>query len=103
MKGRGSVINSVAAPASTYGYINFKRADGPLANKDLRRALAYAIDRSMVVANIWAGQGLPGQVFTRPELWVFDPNYQPWPATPDVARAREHLQASGRAGDKIVI
>jgi peptide/nickel transport system substrate-binding protein len=103
MKGRGIVINSIAAPASTYGYINFKRADGPMNNKDLRRALAFAMDRSLVVQNVWAGQGAPGQVFMRPELWVFDPAYQPFPAKPDLEKAREHLQKSGRATDKIVL
>lgn len=103
LKGRGIIVNSVASPASTYGYINFKRADGPMTNKNLRRALAYAMDRQAVVDNIWAGQGTPGQVFIRPELWVFDPNFKPWSAKPELDKARAALQASGRAGDRIVI
>jgi peptide/nickel transport system substrate-binding protein len=103
LKGRGVVINSVRAPASTYGYINHKRADGPMTDRSLRRALAFAMDRSAVVANIWAGQGTPGQVFIRPELWVYDANYKPWPDKPDLDKARAELARSQRAGDRVVI
>ncbi|HLZ31382.1 MAG TPA: ABC transporter substrate-binding protein [Chloroflexota bacterium] len=103
LKGRGVAIQSVRAPASTYGYINFKRADGPMTDKHLRRALAFAMDRSAVVQNIWAGQGTPGQVFMRPELWVFDPNYKPFADKPDLDKAKAELAQSARAGDRFVI
>jgi peptide/nickel transport system substrate-binding protein len=103
LKSRGLTVNSVPSPAGTYGYINFKRADAPLTNKDLRRALGYATDRATVVSTIWAGQGIPGQTMIRPETWAWDPSYKPWPDTPDLAKAREAAQRSGRAADKIVI
>jgi ABC-type transport system substrate-binding protein len=103
LKGKGVAINSVRAPASTYGYINHKRADGPMTDKNLRRALAFAMDRSAIVQNIWAGQGIPGQVFIRPELWAFDPNYKPFSDTPDLAKAKAELAQSARAGDRFVI
>src|SRR6266536_3884403 len=103
MKSRGLVVNSVPSPAGTYGYINFKKANPPLTNKDLRRALAYATDRSAVVTTIWAGQGIPGQTMIRPETWAWDASYKPWPDGPDLAKAREAAQRSGRAGDRIVI
>jgi peptide/nickel transport system substrate-binding protein len=103
LKSKGVTINSVRAPASTYGYINFKRADGPMTDKNLRRALAFAMDRSAIVQNIWAGQGIPGQVFIRPELWVFDPNYKPFADAPDLTRAKAELAQSARAGDRFVI
>jgi peptide/nickel transport system substrate-binding protein len=103
LRGRGVAINSVPAPASTYGYVNFKRADGPMTDKSLRRALAFALDRSAIVSNIWAGQGLPGQVFIRPELWVYDPKFKPFSDKPDLDKARAELSKSTRAGDRIVI
>jgi len=103
LKGKGVAINSVRAPASTYGYINIKRQDGPMTDKNLRRALAFAMDRSAIVQNIWAGQGIPGQVFIRPELWAFDPNYKPFSDTPDVTKAKAELAQSQRAGDRFVI
>jgi len=103
LKGRGVAINSVRAPASTYGYINLKRPDGPMTDKNLRRALAFAMDRSAIVQNIWAGQGTPGQVFIRPELWVFDPNYKPFSDKPDLDKARAELAQSARASDRFVI
>jgi len=103
LKGKGVAINSVRAPASTYGYINFKRADGPMTDKNLRRALAFAMDRSAIVQNIWAGQGIPGQVFMHPELWPFDPNYKPFSDTADLTRAKAELAQSKRAGDRFVI
>jgi peptide/nickel transport system substrate-binding protein len=103
LKGRGVTINSVAAPASTYGYINLKRADGPMTDKNLRRALAFAMDRSAIVQNIWAGQGIPGQVFMRPELWVFDPNFKPFSDKPDLPKAKAELAQSARSGDRFVI
>ena len=103
LKSRGVVVNSVPAPASTYGYINFKRPDGPMTDKHVRRALAFAIDRSAVVSTIWAGQGVPGQVFVRPELWVYDPTLKPWPDKPDLDRARSELAQSKHAGDRFVI
>jgi peptide/nickel transport system substrate-binding protein len=103
LKNRGVSIQSVRAPASTYGYINFKRADGPMTDKHLRRTLAFAMDRSAVVQNIWAGQGNPGQVFMRPELWVFDPNFKPFADKPDLDKARAELAQSARASDRFVI
>jgi peptide/nickel transport system substrate-binding protein len=103
LKSRGVVINSVRAPASTYGYINFKRADGPMTDKSLRRALAFAMDRTAIVTNIWAGQGIPGQVFIRPELWVYDSNYKPWPEKPDLDKARAELARSQHASDRVII
>jgi peptide/nickel transport system substrate-binding protein len=103
LKGRGVAINSVRAPASTYGYINHKRADGPMTDKSLRRALAFAMDRSAIVANIWAGQGTAGQVFIRPELWVYDANFKPWPDKPDLDKARAELARSPHASDRVVI
>jgi peptide/nickel transport system substrate-binding protein len=103
LKGRGLSINSVASPAGTYGFINFKRADAPLTNKDLRRALAYAMDRSAVVANVWGGQGTPGQTMIRPQTWAYDASFKPWPDQSDPANAKEAAQASGRGGDRIVI
>ena len=74
-----------------------------MTDKSLRRALAFAIDRSAVVADIWAGQGIPGQVFIRPELWVYDPNFKPFSDKPDLDKARAELARSPRAGEKIVI
>jgi len=103
LKGRGVVISSVPAPASTYGYINFKRADGPMTDKNLRRALAFAMDRSAIVQTIWAGQGIPGQVFIRPQLWVFDPNYKPFSDGPDLDKVKSELAQSARATDRFVI
>jgi peptide/nickel transport system substrate-binding protein len=103
LKGRGASINSVPSPAGTYGFVNYKRADAPLTNKDLRHALAYAMDRSAVVANVWGGQGTPGQTMIRPQTWAYDPTFKPWPEQSDPAKAKEAAQASGRAGDRFVI
>ncbi|HEX8967560.1 MAG TPA: ABC transporter substrate-binding protein [Chloroflexota bacterium] len=103
LKGRGVGVNSVPAPASTYGYINFKRGDGPMTDKHLRRALALSMDRAAIVSNIWAGQGASGQVFIRPELWVYDPNFKPFSDKPDLDHAHAELAQSARAGDRIVI
>jgi peptide/nickel transport system substrate-binding protein len=103
LKSKGVAINSVRAPASTYGYINFKRADGPMTDAHLRRALAFAMDRSTIVQSMWAGQGIPGQVFIRPELWAFDPNYKPFSDTPDLTKAKAELAQTPRAGDRFVI
>jgi peptide/nickel transport system substrate-binding protein len=103
LKGRGLSINSVPSPAGTYGFINFKRAAAPLTNKDLRRALAYAMDRSAVVANVWGGQGTPGQTMIRPQTWAYDASFKPWPDQSDPAKAKEAAQASGRGGDRVVI
>jgi peptide/nickel transport system substrate-binding protein len=103
LKGRGVTINSVSAPASTYGYINFKRPDGPMADKNLRRALAIAIDRSAVVSNIWAGQGVPGQVFIRPQLWPYDATFKPFADRPELDKARAELAKSSKPGERIVI
>jgi peptide/nickel transport system substrate-binding protein len=103
LKGRGVVVNSVPAPASTYGYVNFKRADGPMTDKNLRRALAFALDRSAIVANIWAGQGVPGEVFIRPELWVYDAAFKPFSDKPELDKARAELSKTQRTGEHIVI
>jgi peptide/nickel transport system substrate-binding protein len=103
LKVRGVHINSVPSPAGTYGFINFKRAGAPLANKNMRRALAYAIDRSAILANVWGGHGTPGQTMIRPQTWAYDPNFKPWPEASDVERAREAAKAYSRGSDRFVI
>jgi peptide/nickel transport system substrate-binding protein len=76
--------------------LQFDTIRGPLANKKVRQAVNYAIDKDSLVRDLLAGQGhvLQGQVVT-PGAFGFNPELKPYPYDP--ARAKQLLHEAGHA------
>ncbi len=58
---------------------------GPLAIKEVRQALNYAVDTELIVEQLLAGLPTPG-VWPSPGVNGYDPDRDPYPYDPDLAR-----------------
>ncbi|MFN8533159.1 MAG: ABC transporter substrate-binding protein [Dehalococcoidia bacterium] len=78
--------------------------DGPTPevtrDKRVRQAINYAIDKDLIVKNIYFGLTKVEQCqVIQPETFGFNPNLKPYPYDP--AKARQLLQAAGATGAKV--
>ena len=60
---------------------------------DLRRAICYAIDRNVLLNNVYAGMGRPQTTLALPEGWAYNPDVPGFSYDPE--RAIEILEAAG--------
>ena len=65
----------------------------PATSKEFRQAWTYLIDRDAIQAAVYRNTGSPAWDLQLPGSRYFDPNYKP--ATRDVAKAKQLLDASG--------
>lgn len=70
----------------------------PLANRLVRQAFNYAIDRELLVQEIYKGRYKSGHTFLPPGTFGYDPKYNPYPFDPE--RARTLLTKAGFPGGK---
>ena len=88
----GTVI--VAPPAFTYDHIDFNLKRPIFADVNVRRALAYAIDRKGIIDKVEHGLGTLSDTDESPEIGqAYDPNTAHYPYDP--AKARALLKAAG--------
>jgi oligopeptide transport system substrate-binding protein len=88
LKDSGDLI--VKPIAGTYWY-KFNTENGPLKNKNIRKALAYAINRKAIVENITQGGQIPAMAAVPPSM--FPENETGYFSDNDVAKAKEFLDA----------
>jgi oligopeptide transport system substrate-binding protein len=75
--------------AGTYWY-KFQTENGPLKNKNIRKALAYSINRKAIVENITQGGQIPAMAAVPPSMIA--ENEQGYFADADIEKAKEFLQ-----------
>jgi len=84
-------------PSLTVQYFGFLMTAPPLgANKLLRRAFNYAVDRQGIVDHVLNGRGIPAKGVLPPGIPGYDADLQGY--TYDPARARELLAEAGYPG-----
>jgi len=78
------------------------RSTSPFADKRIRQALNYAVDKKTIVSRLLLGYGkaLPGQVLST-EYLGFNPAVQAYPYDP--ARAKQLLQEAGYKGGQLTL
>jgi len=86
-------LNVVAAPGTTYQYLEFNFRDPILADLRVRRAIAMAIDRDAIVASIMRHTARVATGMLAPENWAYEPNVTSYPY--DTRAARMLLDAAG--------
>ncbi|HEX9099196.1 MAG TPA: peptide ABC transporter substrate-binding protein [Candidatus Dormibacteraeota bacterium] len=84
----------VKTPALSVFWIVFRIDQAPVSNVKVRQAIAAAIDRDALIAQIFAGQGLPAQTFIPKGMRGYAPDLGSSQQF-DVARARATFAASG--------
>ncbi len=83
----------VESPGSGYAYIGVQMEDPVLADKSVRRAIAHALDRELLVSSIWRGLGVVSESMMRPGHWARNEELEP--IRYDPAKARALLDAAG--------
>ena len=78
---------------TVYQYLALNLEDRLLRRREVRQALAYAIDRQPLVEYLWRGQARPAASVLPPEHWAFNPQARSYPH--DLRRAAELLDAAG--------
>jgi dipeptide transport system substrate-binding protein len=86
-------LSLVSLPMAAMGYIGFKNDAPPFDKKEVRQALAEAIDMKSLVAAVFEGTGEPTGALISPSLWGHNPDVKPYPYDP--AHARKLLEEAG--------
>ena len=93
------VIERGGEGAATNGFLLMNLRDGPLANKDVRHAIAHAIDRQQVVEKSLFGEGRVAHSFVNSGIgWVFDDSNDVYRAV-DLDKSNALLDQAGYPRD----
>jgi peptide/nickel transport system substrate-binding protein len=95
----GSGIHSVSSLVRNYLTVNINAVKGPTADVNVRRALALAIDRELIVDTLWEGRSRAMNDYLLPGIFGYDSERPVFPYDPDAARAA--LDASSYSGEAI--
>ncbi len=88
----------VRRPILGVRFLGFNTTQGPLANRMVRQAFSYGIDREALVRDIQDNRYKPGQGFLPPGTYGYDPQFRPYPFDPQ--RAKDFLAKAGYPGGK---
>ncbi|MDQ6601716.1 MAG: ABC transporter substrate-binding protein, partial [Chloroflexota bacterium] len=86
------VIKDVAGLG--FNGLGFNVAKEPFNKKELRQAVAEALDRDQINKTVYFGVNTVAQGAIPPSSWAFDANYKPYGA--NIAKAKEYLKAGGK-------
>jgi peptide/nickel transport system substrate-binding protein len=73
-------------PAFNVAYVGFNIATPPLDDIEVRKAIAYGLDRQAVVDNFYGGRGEVAKEFMPPELEGYADDVMEYPYDPDMAK-----------------
>ncbi|NQT30646.1 MAG: peptide-binding protein [Candidatus Saganbacteria bacterium] len=79
-------INVFEFDALTYAYLGFNLANPKFADKRVRQALAYAINKDQLVKIIFKGLASPAYAPSAPVSWAYSDEVAKYPYDPDKAR-----------------
>jgi peptide/nickel transport system substrate-binding protein len=85
-------------PGTTFAYIGFNLEDPVLADRDVRAAIAHAIDREAIIRYLFDGRAETAESVLRPTHWAGNDELTPFGHDPD--RARRLLQLAGHGPDR---
>src|SRR3990172_8074978 len=85
-------LQVVYNPAFNVGYLGLNQAKEWLQNKNVRLAIAHAIDPQQIVDTLFPGDGEVANQFLPPSLWGYNEDITGYAFDPDLAR--EYLQTA---------
>ncbi len=88
----------VRRPILGVRFLGLLTTQGPLANRMVRQAFTYAIDREALVQDIQKNRYKPGHGFLPPGTYGYDPQFRPYSFDPE--RAKGLLAKAGYPGGK---
>lgn len=86
-------LQVVYRPPANVGYLRFNMNVEPLNDKNVRLALAHAVDKQSIVDNLYAGLGEVATQWLGPLYPGHNPDVQGYPF--DLEKAKEYLKAAG--------
>jgi peptide/nickel transport system substrate-binding protein len=86
-------FNVVKSPGSVYQYMAFNMKDPILSKKEVRQAIAHAIDREKIIKDIQRGYAVPTETMFPKGHWVRAENLPSFPYDP--AKAKQLLAKAG--------
>ncbi len=82
-----SDIQVVVANGANIGYLGLNLSSPKLQNQKLRKAIAYAIDRDVIIHELLRDQARKADAIMPPEHWAYNPNITVYNHDPERARA----------------
>lgn len=76
-----------------YGVLFLNNSSAPFDSKEVRQAVAHAVDREELIATALGGQGVLGNTPVSPASWAYDAKSAAYDYDPE--RAKELLEAAG--------
>ncbi len=90
----GSELILTETPGLSYNSFEFNTTTEPFNKKELRQAVAEAIDRAQINKTVFFGVRQVGYGPIPPSSWAFDASLKPYSG--DVNKAKEYLKAGGK-------
>jgi peptide/nickel transport system substrate-binding protein len=82
-------------PGWNWVYISFGDVSGPFADRRVRQAISYALDRQAIVDSVYFGHGIPAEKPLPPGFLYEDPKVTRFASEPDIERAKQLLAEAG--------
>ena len=86
-------LKVVLRPSMNIAYLGFNFADPNMAKKEVRLAVAHAINRQAIVDALYAGIGTVASQFVPPSVWGHNPDIKPYAYDPQ--KAKDLLKQAG--------
>jgi peptide/nickel transport system substrate-binding protein len=90
----GSELSLKEVPGLGFNAIEFGITKEPFNKKELRQAVAEALDRDQINKTVYFGVNTVGQGPIPPSSWAFDAGLKPYGA--NIAKAKEYLKTGGK-------
>src|SRR5580658_7790057 len=82
-----------SGPGTNLNYISFNTQDSLLRDIRVRQAIAYAMNRPLIISSLWRGRAQLAESLLPPEHWAWTGDVQQYPYDP--AKAKALLDAGG--------
>ncbi len=80
-------LQVISRPPLNVGYVAFNQKVKPLDNKNVRLAIAYAINKKAIVDNLYGGVGILATQFLPNSLWGWNPDIKDVSGDPEKAKS----------------
>ena len=82
-----------SAHGTRLAYLGFNLRDPILKDTRVRQAVAYALDRQLMIKYLWRGEAQPARSVLPPQSWAYNGNVSTYDYNPE--KARQLLDAAG--------
>ena len=90
-------IQVAQTPGTTFSYLGFNMADPILKQNEIRQAIAYAINRQVIVKHLFQGNAKLANTLLAPGQWAAHPDLPAYEHSPD--KAKQLLATLGYSKD----